>query len=168
MSENLFVQINGVEIAYMRYKPEVVNLKCPIIFLHDSLGCISVWKDFPKKVADELKAEVIVYDRQGYGQSQAFSNDERNNFYLEDQADFLSLFLDRLKIENCYLFGHSDGGSIALITAAKYSNKIRGIITEGAHVFVEAITVEGIKNAHKLYLNSDLKLKLEKHPLRSI
>lgn len=158
-----FVHISGKKIAYYKYRPYDVLLNCPIVFLHDSLGCISVWKNFPKKIADALKAEIIVFDREGYGQSQAFEITQRTNLYLEEQADFLNLFLNEIGISKSYLFGHSDGGSIALIAAAKYPDKVEAIITEGAHVFVEEITLNGIKNAHAIYLNSDLKEKLKRH-----
>lgn len=163
MFDTLFTIVNSAKIAYVRHTPQNVVLPYPIIFLHDSLGCISVWKDFPNQIAELLKAKVIVYDREGYGQSQAFEKLKRTNFYLEEQADFLISFMNKLSIQKAYLFGHSDGGSIALIAASKYKDRISGIVTEGAHVFVEDITLAGIKNAQKLYMNSDLKLKLEKH-----
>lgn len=135
----------------------------PIVFLHDSLGSISVWKDFPRKVTESTRLKGIVYDRQGYGSSAPFSNTVRDNNYLEIQADFLIRFLDKLKISQCILFGHSDGGSIALIAGAKYPERISGMITEGAHVFVEEITLDGIRKAVEAYAHTDLRYKLEKH-----
>lgn len=134
-----------------------------IVFLHDSLGCISLWRDFPERVGALTQCNVLVYDRQGYGKSCGFSYTKRDNHYLELEADILHQLLDYWNVEQPILFGHSDGGSIALLTAAKYPEKIRVIITEGAHVFVEDITIEGIKEAIQLYETTNLKTKLEKY-----
>lgn len=157
------IEIEQVNIAYQILAPEKIDADIPVIFLHDSLGSISVWKEFPKKVADRIHLKCIIYDRQGYGSSDPFLNVVRDNSYLETQANFLIKLLDALRISQCILFGHSDGGSIALIAAAKYPERIKGIITEGAHVFVEEITLEGIRTAVETYKHTDLKTRLEKH-----
>lgn len=157
------VEIEGIKIAYEELIPEQISSDIPIVFLHDSLGSISVWREFPKMVSENTGHPSIAYDRQGYGHSDPFSDETRNTRYLEEQADFLILFLDQLQIETCILFGHSDGGSIALIAGAKYPGRIQGIITEGAHVFVEDITLAGIREAKEMYKTSDLKTKLIKH-----
>lgn len=134
-----------------------------IIFLHDSLGCIKLWQDFPEKLGELTKCNILVYDRQGYGKSCSFSYSKRDNYYMEQEADLLNELLDYWQIDKAFLFGHSDGGSIALITAGKYPDKIKGIITEGAHIFVEDVTINGIEEAIKLYKTTDLKSKLEKY-----
>jgi pimeloyl-ACP methyl ester carboxylesterase len=134
-----------------------------LVFLHDSLGCIDLWRDFPERVGALTQCNVLLYDRQGYGKSCGFSYTKRDNHYLELEADILNQLLNYWNIEQPILFGHSDGGSIALLTAAKYPEKIKAIITEGAHVFVEDITVNGIKEAIQLYETTDLKTKLEKY-----
>ena len=137
--------------------------KPTIIFLHDSLGCIELWRDFPQQLSDITQCNVLVYDRQGYGKSCGFSYPKRYNNYLELEADILNELLQFWNIEKAILFGHSDGGSIALLTAAKYPKKILGIITEGAHVFVEDITLKGINEAKELYKTTNLKSKLVKY-----
>lgn len=134
-----------------------------IIFLHDSLGCIELWRDFPEKLGELTQCNVLIYDRQGYGKSCDFTYDKRDNYYMELEADILNDLLEYWKIEQAILFGHSDGGSIALIMAGKYPEKIKGIITEGAHVFVEDVTIQGIKEATELYRTTNLKSKLEKY-----
>ena len=134
-----------------------------IIFLHESLGCIELWRDFPQKLGEITNCNVLVYDRLGYGKSNPFYNPQRDNFYVEKEADILNELLDKWEIDNAILFGHSDGGSIALITAAKYPTKISGIITEGAHVFVEEVSLNGIREAIHSYQTTDLKTKLEKY-----
>ena len=134
-----------------------------IIFLHDSLGCIRLWRDFPEKLGELTKCNILVYDRQGYGKSCPFPYSKRDNYYMLQEADLLNDLLDFWQIDKAILFGHSDGGSIALITAGKYPGKIQGIITEGAHIFVEDVTINGIEEAIKLYKTTDLKTKLEKY-----
>ncbi|HSD15217.1 MAG TPA: alpha/beta hydrolase [Flavobacterium sp.] len=134
-----------------------------IVFLHDSLGCVELWRDFPQKLGEITNCNVLVYDRQGYGKSCPFSYEKRENHYLELEADMLNELLDFWKTDKAILFGHSDGGSIALLTAAKHPKKILGIITEGAHVLVEEVTVNGITEAIELYKTTDLKSKLEKY-----
>lgn len=134
-----------------------------IVFLHDSLGCITLWRDFPQKLGELTNCNVLVYDRQGYGKSCSFTYSKRDNNYMEQEADILNDLLNHWKIDQAILFGHSDGGSIALISAAKYPTKIMGIIAEGAHIFVEDITINGIKEAIDCYQTTDLKTKLEKY-----
>ncbi|UII19845.1 alpha/beta fold hydrolase [Fulvivirga ligni] len=134
-----------------------------IIFLHDSLGCIRLWRDFPKKLGEATQCNVLIYDRQGYGQSCPFSYDNRTINYMEDEADLLNNLINYLQLKDVILFGHSDGGSIALIAAGKYPEKIKAIITEGAHILVEDITIAGILEAILLYKDTDLKSKLNKY-----
>lgn len=134
-----------------------------IIFLHDSLGCIALWRDFPEKLGRATNCNALVYDRQGYGQSDPFSGIPRKPDYMELEADILNELLAALDLTNVILFGHSDGGSISLIAAAKYPERIKGIITEGAHIFVEEISLNGIHEAIDAYHTTNLKERLEKY-----
>jgi pimeloyl-ACP methyl ester carboxylesterase len=134
-----------------------------IVFLHESLGSVELWRDFPKKLEELTKSNVLVYDRQGHGKSSSFMTLERDNDYLESEADILLEVLNAYGIDDTILFGHSDGGSIALIAAAKHPSKIIGIISEAAHIFVEEITLEGIRGAVKAYPTTSLKQKLQKY-----
>ena len=160
-----------MDYSNLEFSPDSIAVKLigsydsrpTLVLLHDSLGCIALWKDFPEKLSRRAQCNVLVYDRLGYGKSGPFLYPKRDNDYLELEAHLLNALLRYYKIEKTILFGHSDGGSIALITAAKYPEKIIGIITEGAHVFVESITVNGIREAIKLYQTTDLKTKLEKY-----
>jgi len=137
--------------------------KPTIIFLHDSLGAIELWRDLPEKISVITECNVLIYDRQGYGKSLPFSIKERSNNYLEHEADLLIKLLDFWNVEKPILFGHSDGASIALIAAGKYPKKIMGLITEGAHVFVEEITLNGIYEAIEVYKTTNLKSRLQKY-----
>ncbi|KUG08929.1 alpha/beta hydrolase [Solirubrum puertoriconensis] len=134
-----------------------------LVFLHDSLGCIRLWRDFPARVAAATGCPALVYDRRGYGQSSAFADATRTNQYLEQEAPVLRQVLDAYHIEQAILFGHSDGGSIALVAAALYSERITGVITEGAHVFVEDLTLAGIREAQQQYRSTNLPERLARY-----
>lgn len=134
-----------------------------IVFLHDSLGSIEVWRSFPQLLCAALSCNGFIYDRQGHGKSHPFTSTSRDKNYLEREADTLAQLMESVKLTNCPLFGHSDGGSIALIAAAKYPELASAVITEGAHVFVEDLTIEGIRQTEKIYLSSALPEKLKKY-----
>jgi pimeloyl-ACP methyl ester carboxylesterase len=139
------------------------NNKPTIVFLHDSLGCVKTWKDFPGKLGESTDFNVLVYDRQGYGASCSVASSERGIDYLEIEADILKQILDKYGIVKAILFGHSDGGSIALIAAAKYPAIIQAVITEGAHIFVEDITLAGIRRSVATYQHTNLQERLQKY-----
>jgi pimeloyl-ACP methyl ester carboxylesterase len=134
-----------------------------IVFLHDSWGCIELWRDFPKQLGVSTQCNVLIYDRQGYGKSSPFINPSRGKDYLEREVDILIEVLAEFSISKAILFGHSDGGSISLIAAAKHPNIVAAVITEGAHVFVEEVTLAGIREAVVSYKTTDLKGVLEKY-----
>lgn len=134
-----------------------------IVFLHDSLGCVRLWRDFPLKVAEQSNCNVLIYDRLGYGQSESMPTYIRPVNYMEAQADTLNDMLIHLQIENAVLFGHSDGGTIALWTAAKYPARIKAVICEAAHIFVEEVTLSGIREAMISYKTTNLAEKLARY-----
>ena len=122
-----------------------------LVFLHEGLGCTAMWHDFPASVARDTGLPAIVYDRPGYGRSSGAPH-SRDNHYLHQEAQaVLPRVLDGLRVERAILVGHSDGGSIALLAAAAIPEKIAGIITEAAHIFVEPITIDGIREAVAAY-----------------
>lgn len=134
-----------------------------IVFLHDSLGCIQLWRDFPHKLAEACQCNILLYDRLGYGRSEKMIRATRPVKYLENEADVLDELLTELRIDDAFLFGHSDGGSIALITAAKYPEKVKALVCEAAHIFVEEITLKGIYAAMEAYKTTDLAQRLQKY-----
>jgi pimeloyl-ACP methyl ester carboxylesterase len=119
-----------------------------IIFLHEGLGSIAQWKNFPELVCSATNSYGLVYDRRGYGKSKG-SLLNRTTDYLEQGAVELQEVIQSIVPSNydLFLYGHSDGGSIALIYAAANPERLTGIITEAAHVFVEEVTIEGVRAA---------------------
>ncbi len=134
-----------------------------LVFLHDSLGCITVWRDFPDRLAAALGCDALVYDRRGYGASSPFAPEPRRPGYLEDEADVLARVLEACGVARAVLVGHSDGGSIALVAAARRPDLVRAVVTEGAHVFVEELTLAGIRAAREALRTTDLRERLLRH-----
>ncbi|QBJ88353.1 alpha/beta hydrolase [Chryseobacterium gleum] len=137
--------------------------KPTIVFLHDSLGSVQLWRDFPVKLAEAVQCNTLAYDRLGYGKSYPMFTHERPVNYMELEADLLNDLLAEMNITNVILFGHSDGGTIALITAAKYPEKIKAVICEAGHIFVEDITLKGVYDAWEAYKTTNLPERLQKY-----
>lgn len=160
MEKNI-IEVKGKKL-YVEYNQPFKN-RPTIVFLHDSLGCTQLWRDFPEKLSLEAQCNVLVYDRLGYGKSFPMSTYERENNYMETEADVLNDLLNILDIHDVILFGHSDGGTIALITASKYPEKVTATICEAGHIFVESITVKGVRDALYAYHTTDLPERLKKY-----
>ncbi|MPS65719.1 alpha/beta hydrolase [Chryseobacterium sp.] len=153
--------VNGKKL-YIEYQNSFEN-KPTIVFLHDSLGSAQLWRDFPSKLSEATQCNLLVYDRLGYGKSFPMPTHERENNYMESEADILNDILNTFNINDVILFGHSDGGTIALITASKYPEKIRATICEAGHIFVEDVTVKGVKDALEAYQTTNLPERLQKY-----
>lgn len=135
---------DNIDLYYEWIHPE---RKGPVVlFLHEGLGSVSLWKDFPQKLCDLLELSGLIYDRQGHGKSSPLM-EERDENYLEKYAlEELPAFLNAIELDRpLILFGHSDGGSIALIYAARFPEKVQAVITEAAHIYVEEKTWKGIE-----------------------
>lgn len=158
---NSLINLNGKDL-YIEFKT-TYNNRPTIIFLHDSLGCVQLWRDLPEKLAAITQCNVLIYDRLGYGKSASMLTSERPVNYLELEADVLNDLLVMLDIDKAILFGHSDGGSIALIAASKYGARVKAVICESAHIFVEEITLKGIHKAIEAYNTTNLPERLQKH-----
>jgi pimeloyl-ACP methyl ester carboxylesterase len=133
-----------------------------LVFLHEGLGSVSHWKDFPARVGAATRCSVTVYSRYGSGQSDVLT-EPREVRYMHDEA-FIVLpeLLSQLGIEKPILIGHSDGGSIALIYAGTHQN-VRSLILLAPHVFVEDLSVASIAKAKTLFESTDLPQKLGRH-----
>ncbi len=136
-----------------------------LVFLHEGLGSIGQWKDFPAELAVATGCGALVYDRYGYGGSDRLEPPyEREVDFMQVEArEVLPSVLDQTGVRQTILVGHSDGGSIALLAAATLDTRIRGVITEAAHVFVEPESVASIEDAVIAYRAGDLRDKLARH-----
>ncbi len=133
-----------------------------IVFLHEGLGCIEFWRDFPEEICGESGCGGMVYDRRGYGRSDPLKVPWPFD-YLNDEALFLNGILNAYDIRKTILAGHSDGATIALLAAAAGDPRITGVITEAAHIFVEDITIEGVKAFIRTYHRKNMKEKLKNY-----
>ena len=134
-----------------------------LVFLHEGLGSIARWKDFPDRVAQATHCDAVVYSRHGYGNSDPLA-EPRTVRYMHDEALIaLPDFLDRLSIARPILIGHSDGGSIALIHAGAAARPVTAVITLAAHVMVEDVSVASITAAKTTYETTDLRARLARH-----
>ncbi len=156
-----FMTVNAKQL-YTEFVNEYEN-RPVLVFLHDSLGCTQLWRNFPHQLAAATQCNVLIYDRLGYGKSDPMPTHERAVNYMELEADVLQEILTKLKITNAILFGHSDGGTIALLAAAKYPGNIAGVICEAGHIFVEDVTLKGIYEAMDAYKNTTLPERLKKY-----
>ncbi len=134
-----------------------------IVFLHEGLGSIAQWRDFPQRVADASGCEALVYSRYGYGRSDRLAQARGMRYMHEEALLALPELLDKLSIEQPVLFGHSDGASIALIHAGSGQRPVRGIVAMAPHVMVEPITISGIVAARSVYQKTDLPRRLGRY-----
>jgi pimeloyl-ACP methyl ester carboxylesterase len=134
-----------------------------LVFLHEGLGSIAQWRDFPLAVSLATGLPTVIYERGGHGNADPLDRPRSANYLHEEALQSLPEVLRKLKIDDVILIGHSDGGSIALIFAAVWPDKVRGIITEAAHVFVEEVTLAGIREAVRIYTTTDLPDRLSKY-----
>ncbi|MEL7147109.1 MAG: alpha/beta hydrolase [Bacteroidota bacterium] len=156
------ISISGFEIFVKTMKP-VVSGNETTVFLHDSLGCTTLWRDFPQRYMELTGHQIVIYDRRGYGKSTPYQQEVRGVDYMEREADVLYELLQFLNIDQCTLFGHSDGATISLIAASKYPDRVKQLIIEGPHIYVEEITRTGVREASITYQNTDLKQRLQKY-----
>ena len=135
-----------------------------IVFLHEGLGCVDMWRSFPDQVVDATGCGALVYSRAGYGKSDPITLPRNVDFMHDEALKVLPEILESFRIRDAILFGHSDGGSIALICAGSGTvNNISGLVLEAPHVFVEPISIESITSAKQNYEHGALRPGLEKY-----
>jgi pimeloyl-ACP methyl ester carboxylesterase len=137
-----------------------------IVFLHEGLGSVSMWRDFPARLCTAVGRRGLVYSRPGYGRSTPRAPDERWGLdFMHRQAEqVLPPLLDALGVRAPYvLLGHSDGGSIALIHAATFPARVAAAIVMAPHILVEAFGLASIRAARDAYETTDLRARLARH-----
>lgn len=159
-----FLIVQSQRLEYVRLQSKTAKPHTPaIVMLHEGLGSIAMWRDFPQQVADATGCEVLVYSRYGYGNSDPTEEDRDVNFMHSEALASLPDLLDQLHIRKPILFGHSDGGSIALIHAGGARRDLTGVIAMAPHVKVEQRTVTSIAAAREAYLSGNLSEKLARY-----
>lgn len=140
-----------------------------LVFLHEGLGSLSMWKDFPQRLCSAAGCRGLVYSRPGYGRSTPRADDEAwaPDFMHRQAHEVLPALLDALGIDTVarppWLLGHSDGASIALLYAAKFPERIAGAVVVAPHIMVEDISVRSIAQARTAYESTDLRARLARY-----
>jgi pimeloyl-ACP methyl ester carboxylesterase len=162
MTHFLTVDDNRYEIRWHRYGKKNGPV---LVFLHEGLGCVDLWKTFPENLAEETACDGFVFSRLGYGRSDPCPLPWKINFMHTQALAALPRILSAAGIRNAILIGHSDGGSIALIHAGSRhaGQRLQGVITESAHVFCEPITLASIRTARHAYLAGNLQARLARY-----
>lgn len=153
------IPIAGRDIEFSWVGPEAAA--ATLVMLHEGLGSVSMWRDFPRALAERTRCRVLAYSRHGYGQSARLQGPRAVSYMHDEALIVLPELLGKLGIERPILFGHSDGGSIALIHAS--AHPVAGVVALAPHVFVEDLSVESIAAAKVAYETTNLREKLARY-----
>ncbi len=156
------VLIDGKRLETLWIDPDDRN-RPTIVMLHEGLGSVASWKDFPQLLASRTGCGVLAYSRYGHGGSDKLLEKRPVQFMHHEGEVVLPELLDKLGIAKPIVLGHSDGGSIAIIFAGKYPERPRALILEAPHVFVEDLSVASITDAKVAYMTTDLPCKLGRY-----
>jgi pimeloyl-ACP methyl ester carboxylesterase len=154
------LNLAGTRIEFARWSGGERRL--PILLLHEGLGSVALWKQFPGLLAAATERDVIAWSRQGHGWSDPISS-ARAPDYMHREAELLPALHAALGIERAHWLGHSDGGSIALIGASRFPDLAVSLILEAPHVFVEELTVASIAAIGAAYPESDMGERMKRY-----
>lgn len=160
-----FLTVQGHRIEY-EFIHNAQASEPALVFLHEGLGSIAMWKDFPARCAQATGCGALVYSRYGYGNSDALKEPRAVDFMHDEALKTLPELLEKLGVERPILFGHSDGGSIALIHAGEIHAgvlPVQGLILMAPHVMVEDISIRSIEVAKRAYEATGLRDKLARY-----
>lgn len=159
-----FAQANGCNLRVMTILPSgrQAEGEATLVFLHEGLGSIGQWRDFPRALAEATGLGAVVFDRFGFGGSDQLNRSNEHSLQREDLSGLAGV-LDACGVHTPILVGHSDGGTIALLYAAQFPGRTRAVLTVAAHVFVEEATLSGIRNAVQAFETGDLRQKLQRY-----
>lgn len=135
-----------------------------IVMMHEGLGSVSTWRNFPERLAQATKTGVFVFSRAGYGRSSPARLPRPLDYMHREAIDVLPKVLDAIGFERGILLGHSDGGSIAAIYAGSVQDhRVRGLVLIEPHFFVEDMNIAAIRKTANDYKTTDLRMRLQRH-----
>ena len=174
MSEPAAAPADAVRFARLEWRGQALQLEYrwvgaagsrvpPVVFLHEGLGSVAMWKDFPQRLCADHGLKGLVFSRYGYGQSTPRPHDEHwtPDFMHAQAHEVLPALFEHLHLERPWLFGHSDGASIALLHAAR--SPVSGIVVVAPHIFVEDVSIASIEQARIAYQATDLRARLARY-----
>jgi pimeloyl-ACP methyl ester carboxylesterase len=158
--------VRGVRLEVQRTGPPGGGRGAPLIFLHEGLGSVAMWRDWPQKVCEATGRDGFVYSRRGYGGSDPVPEVRgagrlRADYLHREAFDGLPELLSQLGVARPVLVGHSDGGSIALLHASRFS--VAACVVMAPHVIVEDVSVRSIAQAREAYETGGLRARLERY-----
>lgn len=158
-----FLEAGGHRLEYAWHGPPP-DAAPTLVFLHEGLGCVSLWRDFPARLADATGCGALVYSRAGYGRSDPAPLPRPVRFMHDEGLRVLPAVLDAAGVRDAVLVGHSDGASIALVHAGSgAAGRVRALVLEAPHVFVEEESVRSIAAIGEAYRGGGLRARLERH-----
>lgn len=169
MSERLkapdgFIELLSQRLEYAYLPPPADGDGTVLVFLHEGLGCVDMWRDFPAQLAQQTGCGYFVFSRLGYGRSDPVALPRRPTFMHEEALSTLPRLLDLCAFSRCVFVGHSDGATIALLNAALApARELAGVVVMAPHVFVEPITVGAIEQAATAYRETNLRARLARY-----
>jgi pimeloyl-ACP methyl ester carboxylesterase len=161
-TEDRYLPTEHGEVFSRRWRTDH-SRKTPIVLMHDSLGCVELWRDFPERLAAATERDVIAYDRLGFGRSAPHPGGWSNSFIRDEAERFFPPVWHALDIEHFIALGHSVGGIMAASLAAHHPRNCRALITIAALVFVEDRTLQGIRQTQAAFAEPDQLERLRKY-----
>ena len=155
-----FIEVRGRRLHYRELCPEMGGAS--LVFLHEGLGSVELWRDFPSVVCEATKRRGLVFSRYGHGRSDLLTESRRAGYMHDEALGTLPDLIDTLLDENPILVGHSDGASISLIYAGS-GYPVEALILIAPHVFVEPTGVQRITNARAAFEGSEMPDRMKEY-----
>ena len=157
------LSVGGARIEYRMIGPRP-DAAPTIVMLHEGLGSVTTWGEFPQKVAEGTKAGVFVYSRAGYGHSSTIKLPRPLDYMQREATEVLPVLLDAIGLRRGILLGHSDGATIAAYYAGSVQDhRVRGLVLMAPHFFMEASNIAAIKTTREAFATTDLRARLARH-----
>lgn len=162
------VMIEGKQLELVWHGPPPQEAPT-LVFLHEGLGCVAMWRDVPSRLAADTGCGALVYSRQGYGGSEAVTLPRPLDYMQQEGLTTLPALLAATKVQRAILIGHSDGASIAIVHAGaagrhrSEADRVRGLILLAPHLFCEEVSIASIERAKKEYLHGELRERLRRY-----
>jgi pimeloyl-ACP methyl ester carboxylesterase len=157
-----FALVPGGECYIKSWTPPDFDFPEPIVLLHDSLGCVGLWREFPAKLAARTGRTVVAYDRLGFGKSSPRTEIPSPRFIREEAEIYFPYIRDALGIDQFALFGYSVGGGMAIHIAAQPRSRCVALITESAQAYLEELTLKTIRAAQQQFRDPEQLARLER------
>ena len=157
-----FVEACGHRLEYIDIPAHQLH-RPALVFLHEGLGSVALWRDFPVNVARATGCRTLVYSRYGFGRSSPRREPYTPRFMHEEALEILPALRHALAVDEPVLVGHSTGASMALLHAAQPGSDVRGVVAMAPLVFVEQSNLDSIRNAQAVYATTDMREKLARY-----